>query len=89
MDRCLTSVIDWMRASKLNLKPDKAETLFLGRCLAKMSRIHLVLDDGLTLRWKEEQESRLGVFLGPTLSLQHKLHHRTQEVPAGSAQWSV
>ncbi|XP_061477657.1 uncharacterized protein LOC133382019 [Rhineura floridana] len=65
---CLTAIMDWMRANKLKLNPDKTETLLVSSLPAQMVDVHPVLD-GVTLPLKEQVRS-LGVLFGPSLSLE-------------------
>ena len=60
--------MDWMRANKLKLNPDKTEMLLVGDSSDRMVGAQPVLD-GIALPLKE-QVCSLGVLLEPSLSLE-------------------
>ncbi|XP_062990384.1 lactosylceramide 4-alpha-galactosyltransferase isoform X3 [Elgaria multicarinata webbii] len=65
---CLAATMDWMRANKLKLNPDKTETLLVGGSSDWMAGVQPVLD-WVALPLKEQVRS-LGVLLEPSLSLE-------------------
>ena len=68
LNRCLAVTMDWMRANKLKLNPDKTEMLLVGGSSDRMAGVQPVLDR-VALHLKEQVRS-LGVLLEPSLSLE-------------------
>ena len=64
--------MDWMRANKLRLNPDKMEVLLAGGSPVQLGDIHPVLD-GVALPLKYWVFS-LGVLLDPELSLEAQVN---------------
>ena len=67
LNRCLASVMDWMRANKLKLNPDKTEAMLVGGFLDWVAG-RLSALDGVTLQLKEQVHSS-----GILLDLLHRL----------------
>ncbi|XP_061460454.1 uncharacterized protein LOC133373973 [Rhineura floridana] len=67
LNRCLAAIMDWMRANKLKLNPDKTEMLLVNGSPDQLD-VRPVLDE-VTLPLKEQVRS-LGVLLDPSLSLE-------------------
>ncbi|KAF7238948.1 N-terminal EF-hand calcium-binding protein 3 [Varanus komodoensis] len=68
LNRCLAEVMEWMRANKLKLNPDKTEVLLVGGSGFGEGGFDLVLN-GATLPLRDKVRS-LGVLLDPELSLE-------------------
>ncbi|KAF7239551.1 Ceramide synthase 3 [Varanus komodoensis] len=68
LNRCLAEVMDWMRANKLKLNPDKTEVLLMGDSNSWVGVLGLALDE-VALPLKDRVHS-LGVLLYPELSLE-------------------
>ncbi|KAF7247602.1 Cytosolic 5'-nucleotidase 3A [Varanus komodoensis] len=68
LNQCLAEVVEWMRANKLKLNPDKTEVLLVGRSGFGEGGFDLVLN-GATLPLRDKVRS-LGVLLDPELSLE-------------------
>uniref|UniRef100_A0A8D2KSV3 Reverse transcriptase domain-containing protein n=1 Tax=Varanus komodoensis TaxID=61221 RepID=A0A8D2KSV3_VARKO len=68
LNRCLAEVMEWMRANKLKLNPDKTEVLLVGGSGFREGGFDLVLN-GVTLPLRDKVRS-LGVLLDPELSLE-------------------
>ena len=68
LNQCLGATMDWMRANKLRLNPDKTDVLLVGGSSDRMVGVQPVLD-GVALPLKEQVRS-LGVLLEPSLSLE-------------------
>ncbi|KAF7251907.1 Polypeptide N-acetylgalactosaminyltransferase 16 [Varanus komodoensis] len=68
LNRCLAEVMEWMRANKLKLNPDKMEVLLVGGSGFGEGGFDLVLN-GATLPLRDKVRS-LGVLLDPELSLE-------------------
>uniref|UniRef100_A0A8D2Q9P6 Reverse transcriptase domain-containing protein n=1 Tax=Varanus komodoensis TaxID=61221 RepID=A0A8D2Q9P6_VARKO len=68
LNQCLAEVMEWMRANKLKLNPDKMEVLLIGRSRFGEGELHLVLN-GVALPLRDKVRS-LGVLLDPELSLE-------------------
>uniref|UniRef100_A0A803TE01 ribonuclease H n=1 Tax=Anolis carolinensis TaxID=28377 RepID=A0A803TE01_ANOCA len=68
LNRCLAAVLDWMRANKLKLNPDKTEVLLVSRKAEQGIGLQPVLD-GVALPLKTQVRS-LGVILDSLLSLE-------------------
>ena len=62
LNQCLSMVMDWMRANKLRLNPDKTEVLLVGGSSVRLGDVHSVLD-GVALLLKYRVRS-LGGALG-------------------------
>ncbi|KAF7243599.1 Collagen alpha-1(XXI) chain [Varanus komodoensis] len=67
LNRCQDSVMDWMRANKLKLNPDKMEVLLVSKPPFQLGDYKPVLD-GVALPL-EDKVHILGVLLDPKLSL--------------------
>ena len=65
---CLGATMDWMRANKLRLNPDKTEVLLVGGSSDQIVGVQPVLD-GVALHLKEQAHS-LGALLELSLSLE-------------------
>ena len=48
LNQCLGTAMDWMRANKLRLNPDKMELLLAGDSSVQLGDVHPVLE-GVTL----------------------------------------
>ncbi|KAF7246133.1 Lipoxygenase-likey domain-containing protein 1, partial [Varanus komodoensis] len=68
LNRCLAKVMEWMRANKLKLNPDKTEVLLVSGSGFGEGGFDLVLN-GATLPLRDKVRS-LGVLLDPELSLE-------------------
>uniref|UniRef100_A0A803TAT9 Reverse transcriptase domain-containing protein n=1 Tax=Anolis carolinensis TaxID=28377 RepID=A0A803TAT9_ANOCA len=68
LNQCLAAVLDWMRANKFKLNPDKTEVLLVSRKAEQGIGLQPVLD-GVTLPLKAQVRS-LGVILDSLLSLE-------------------
>ncbi|KAF7242038.1 putative RNA-directed DNA polymerase from transposon BS [Varanus komodoensis] len=68
LNRCLAEVMDWMRANKLKLNPDKTEVLLVGGLSSWVGDLDLALN-GVALPLKDRVCS-LGVLLDPELFLE-------------------
>ena len=67
LNQCLGVTMDWLRANKLKLNPDKTEMLLVGGSSDQMVGVQPVLD-GVAFPLKEQVHSS-GVLLEPPLSL--------------------
>ncbi|XP_061487037.1 uncharacterized protein LOC133387065 isoform X2 [Rhineura floridana] len=68
LNHCLAATMDWMRANKLRLNPDKTEMLLVDGFSDRMVDTYPILD-GVTLPLKDRVRS-LGVVLDSSLSLE-------------------
>ncbi|XP_061487325.1 prostacyclin synthase isoform X3 [Rhineura floridana] len=71
LNRCLAATMDWMRANKLRLNPDKTEMLLVGGSPDQMVDVRPILD-GVALPLNAQIRS-LGVLLDPSLSLEAQI----------------
>ncbi|KAF7253646.1 2-succinyl-5-enolpyruvyl-6-hydroxy-3-cyclohexene-1-carboxylate synthase [Varanus komodoensis] len=67
LNQCLAKIMDWMRANKLSLNPDKTEVLLVGGSRFQLSNFDLVA------RPLKDRACSLGVLLDPELSLESQV----------------